>query len=209
MRQREEFCLPNFLPAGEEYGYSLDEEKAHEAGYDSFICGVCFVGMAKKVGVPLGEQFEKSAVLRPFLNRIFVMGVMDVKAMYVAGKDAAPHRDHVFHVTVPATWRRLDITNRFKDFGGCQVYRLTDTTAFIGLNQRDCAAAAWKALHTAPDLTLKRYVDFARDVAAGPGQESPLTAVKRRPVDSPAVSNVGAKKLKKEEQFPTDDNWTK
>lgn len=214
--RKEEFCLPNFLPAGEEFGYSLDDDKAHEAGYDSLICGMCFIGMAKKIGVPLGDQFEKSPVLRSFLNRVFVMGVMDLKAMNLGGKDPVPHRDHVFHITFPATWKRIDITNRFKDFGGCQVYRLSDNTAFVGLMQRDFGAAVWKALQSAPDITLKRYMDFAKITPVG--QDSPLTAaVKRKPIDSPAVT-VGGKKVKKNEegsekaepakQFATDDNWT-
>lgn len=214
--RKEEFCLPNFLPAGEEFGYSLDDDKAHEAGYDSLICGMCFIGMAKKIGVPLGDQFEKSPVLRSFLNRVFVMGVMDLKAMNLGGKDPVPHRDHVFHITFPATWKRIDITNRFKDFGGCQVYRLSDNTAFVGLMQRDFGAAVWKALQSAPDITLKRYMDFAKVTPVG--QDSPLTAaVKRKPIDSPAVT-VGGKKVKKNEegsekaepakQFATDDNWT-
>lgn len=210
------FCLPNFLPTGEGYGYSVDDDKAHEAGYDSFICGMCFVGLSKKIGVPLGDQFEKSPLLRPFLNRVFVMGVMDVKAMNLSGKDPTPHRDHVFHITFPATWKRMDITNRFKDFGGCQVYRLSDSTAFIGLMQRDFGGAVWKAFQSAPDITLKRYLDFAKGTVTAPGQDSPLTAaVKRKqPVDSPAATKGGhAKKAKKGDEeptgkFPTDDNWT-
>lgn len=221
--RKEEFCLPNFLPAGEEFGYSLDDDKAHEAGYDSLICGVCFIGMAKQIGVPLGDTFEKSPILRPFLNRVFVMGVMDLKAMHLSGKDPAPHRDHVFHITFPATWKRIDITNRFKDFGGCQVYRLSDTTAFVGLIQRDFGASVWKALQSSPDIVLKRYMEFAKHtgVTSVPGQDSPLTAaVKRKVMDSPvgdantSATPVGGKKLKKEEnakakgQFATDDNWT-
>lgn len=218
--RKEEFCLPNFIPAGSEYGYALDADKAHEAGYDSLICGVCFVGMAKQIGVPLGETFEKTPLLRPFLNRVFVMGVMDVKAMHLGGKDPAPHRDHVFHVTFPGTWKRVDITNRFKDFGGCQVYWLTDTTAFIALMQRDFGASVWKAFQSSPDITLQKYMDFAKSVAVSAGAasapagqvDSPLTAaVKRKPVDSPVV---GGKKAKQEAgtpakaSFPTDDNWT-
>lgn len=211
----DQFCLPNFIPAGEEYAYSLDDDKAHEAGYDSFICGVCFIGMIKKIGVKLGEQFEKSPALRHYMNRVFVMGVSDVKAMNLGGKDPAPHRDHVFHITFPATWKRIDITNRFKDFGGCQVYRLSDTTAFIGLIQREFGSAVWKAYQTSPDITLKRYMDFAKGTITPLGGDSPLTAaVKRKPLDSPAVA--GGKKLKHEDSpagaakktFPADDNWT-
>lgn len=218
--RKDAFCLPNFVPAGEEFGYSLEEEKAkaHEAGFDSLISGICFLGMAKKLEVPLGDVLEKSPVLRPFLNRVFVMGVTDVKGINLAGKDPAPKRDHVFHVTFPATWKRLDITNRFKDFGGCQVYRLSDTTAFIGLQQVGFSGAVWKAFQSSPDITLKRYMDHVKtcESGGGVGVESPLTAVKRKPVDSPVVMTGGTKKLKKggdekekeRETFATNDNWT-
>lgn len=212
--RKDEFGLPNFIAAGEEYGYSLDDDKAHEAGYDSFICGVCFFGMVKKLHVPMGDVLEKSPILRPLLNRIFIMGVSDVKAMNLGGKDPIPHRDHVFHITFPATWKRVDITNRFKDFGGCQVYRLSDTTAFVGLQQREFSVAVWKAFETSPDLKMIRYTDYAKGCT---GAESPLTAVKRKPVDSPMVEGIaGGKKSKKEvkepkktkDTFPVNDNWT-
>lgn len=201
--RKEEFSLPNILPAGDEYGYSLEDDKAHEAGYDSLICGICFVGMIKKIGVPLGDVLEKSPILKPFLNRVFVMGVMDLKGMYLNGKDPTPQRDHVFHITFPVTWKRIDITNRFKDFGGCQVYRLSDTTAFVGLQEKGFSVAVWKAFQSSPDMTLKRYMDHAKGGDVG----EPLIATKRKPADAP-VADHGKKAKKAKESFPTNDNWT-
>lgn len=63
-------------------------------------------------------------------------------------------------------------------------------------------------------------MDFAKGTSTPAGQDSPLTAaVKRKPIDSPAVASDEAKKLKKDSddadkvaaskgKFATDDNWT-
>lgn len=53
----------------EEYSYSLDEPKEHEAGYDSFITGVCFATMANYLQIDSCDINEKSPRLRHILNR--------------------------------------------------------------------------------------------------------------------------------------------
>lgn len=37
--------------------YDQDSEKFHEAGYDAFLAGVVFIGMAKKLGKFFNTKF--------------------------------------------------------------------------------------------------------------------------------------------------------
>lgn len=55
-------------PESPEYGYN-DIVKEHEAGYDSYMTGVCFIGLARKLNVNNADITAKSAHLRPFLNK--------------------------------------------------------------------------------------------------------------------------------------------
>lgn len=51
-----------------EYGYD-SVTKEHEAGYDSYITGVSFIGLARKMHVSNADISSKSTHLRPFLNK--------------------------------------------------------------------------------------------------------------------------------------------
>lgn len=50
-----------------EYGYEAVKE--HEAGYDSFITGVCFIGLVKQLHIKYEDISPKSTQLRNFLNK--------------------------------------------------------------------------------------------------------------------------------------------
>lgn len=55
-------------PMAPEYGYD-SVTKEHEAGYDSYITGVSFIGLARKMHVNNADISSKSTHLRPFLNK--------------------------------------------------------------------------------------------------------------------------------------------
>jgi len=70
-------------------------------------------------------------LLRPFINKLFLMRIPDIPYMNLSGDDAVPNRDHVFHVTFPAEWKTSDLTSLFSPFGYVQVTWIGDTTAFV------------------------------------------------------------------------------
>lgn len=45
------------------------EAKEHEAGYDSFITGVCFVALANYMKIGITELTPKNARIRKYLNK--------------------------------------------------------------------------------------------------------------------------------------------
>lgn len=49
--------------------YEYTEIKEHEAGYDSYMTGVCFIGLALELHVKSDELTFKSHHLRNFLNK--------------------------------------------------------------------------------------------------------------------------------------------
>lgn len=44
--------------------------KEHEAGYDSYMTGVCFIALARKMNVNNKDISSKSPQLRPLLNKL-------------------------------------------------------------------------------------------------------------------------------------------
>merc|ERR1712111_56823 len=43
------FKMPHVSPAEPDQGYDLSDEKYHEAGYDAFVTGLCFLSMAQRL----------------------------------------------------------------------------------------------------------------------------------------------------------------
>ena len=48
--------------------------------------------------------------------RIFAMRMADLPYLNLTGEDLTPSRDHVFHLTFPASWRTADIIQLFSPF---------------------------------------------------------------------------------------------
>lgn len=70
------------------HAYSLDEPKEHEAGFDSYLTGYCFLTIAKHLKVDFNENFEphKCNALKPFLNRIALQRSL-VPYIFITGKE--------------------------------------------------------------------------------------------------------------------------
>lgn len=57
------------LTEAESAEYEYVENKEHEAGYDSYMTGVCFIALALELHVKSDELNFKSHQLRNFLNK--------------------------------------------------------------------------------------------------------------------------------------------
>ncbi|KAG5676597.1 hypothetical protein PVAND_006420 [Polypedilum vanderplanki] len=93
--------------------YSLKSPKEHEAGYDSFLTGYCFLALLDHLNVPLELNFEKSKALAPFLNRIALQRIA-LPYIHITGDEPKLNRTHVFHIKFPQTWQVSDIQDHFK-----------------------------------------------------------------------------------------------
>ncbi|XP_046406055.1 poly(A)-specific ribonuclease PARN-like [Ischnura elegans] len=146
----EPFKLPEVEPAEGYPGYSCKDNKAHEAGFDAFVTGVCFIGLSNYLG-SLAHGTKNGAatdppLLKPFENKLYLMQVQDIPYIDLVGPDALPPRDHVFYVTFPSTWNMLNLRSLFGSFGSIYVSWLNDTSAFVALEERDKASLVCKTL---------------------------------------------------------------
>ncbi|XP_063361825.1 poly(A)-specific ribonuclease PARN-like [Cydia amplana] len=146
-------------------GYTLSDDKSHEAGYDAFVTGLCFLAMRSHVSRMRGES-ERSepsaALLRPFLNKLFLTktAYQDSPFMNIDGPDPTPSRDHVFHLTFPVEWQRNDINQLFSPFGPIVVQFIDDTSAFVALSRREQARDVMRTLAKHSRTTLVPYAKF-------------------------------------------------
>lgn len=139
------FVMPDVKADRHHPGYRLGEstEKYHEAGYDAFITGLCFIAMTQRLAASMEKaEFAKavqrpieSALLKPYLNKLHLMRIIDVPYMNLDGADLVPSREHVFHVTFPTEWRSNDLVQLFSPFGPVSLTWLTDSTAYVSLRE--------------------------------------------------------------------------
>ncbi|XP_063824750.1 poly(A)-specific ribonuclease PARN-like [Ostrinia nubilalis] len=152
-------------------GYCRSEDKNHEAGYDAYVTGLCFLSMyshlCKMRGEDSGRVLPNCPVLKPFLNKLFLAKTahQDSPYMNFNGDDPSPSRDHVFHLTFPREWLRTDINQLFSPFGPVTVQFIDDTTAIIALSRRDQARDVMRALAHHSRTKLVPFVRYKHALA--------------------------------------------
>ena len=144
--------------------YSTLAEKCHEAGYDAYITGICFIALSDYLGTlqtpEVSAVLSDSPLLNPFLNKLIIARLKDIPYINLIGDDPNPSRDHVFHLTFPKDWKLNDICQLFSPFGGVYVSWLSDTTAYVGLNRREQVNAVVKNLCKTSAYTIQRYAEY-------------------------------------------------
>ncbi|KAG5879707.1 hypothetical protein JTB14_008533 [Gonioctena quinquepunctata] len=162
-------------------GYEVSDEKEHEAGYDAYITGVSFLSLWKFLGVRKKledvEIFCNMDLLKPYMNKIFLMSLTDSQYIHLAGEDLKPARDHVFYLTFPKEWKSNNISQLFSPFGSVQVSWINETSAYVGLYKRDQAALALSTLSQSDTYSIMPYV-----------KRQALLAGISTPLSSPRVS---------------------
>uniref|UniRef100_A0AAQ5X6Y9 Poly(A)-specific ribonuclease PARN n=1 Tax=Amphiprion ocellaris TaxID=80972 RepID=A0AAQ5X6Y9_AMPOC len=110
--------------------YDTAQEQLHEAGYDAYITGLCFISMANYLGSfltpPKAYISARSKLIEPFFNKLFLMRIIDIPYLNITGPDLQPKRDHVLYVTFPKEWKTSDLYQLFSLF---IIYLLSDRPA--------------------------------------------------------------------------------
>ncbi|KAJ8923107.1 hypothetical protein NQ315_001660 [Exocentrus adspersus] len=179
---KEPFEIPDVVIEEEEVGYSLKDEKEHEAGYDAYITGLSFLAMWKYLGSLSGvkgaEIFTNFDLLQPYINKIYLMVLIENQYMNLAGEDLTVSKDHVFYLTFPKEWKMNNIVQLFSPFGNVYVSWLDDTSAYVGLYKRDQAAIALSTLSQSDTYSI---MTFARRQALLMGTQTPFASpIKKR-----------------------------
>ncbi|KFM74655.1 Poly(A)-specific ribonuclease PARN, partial [Stegodyphus mimosarum] len=131
-------------------GYNIDSKKLHEAGFDAFITGLCYIGLSTKLGMMQNPNVNyidtSSKLLSPYCNRIFIMRHYDIMSINLSGPDPEPNRDNVFYVSFPEEWKTVDLVELFLPYGNIYVNWLDDVSALVALRSEEHTISAKSAL---------------------------------------------------------------
>ncbi|XP_022911261.2 poly(A)-specific ribonuclease PARN-like [Onthophagus taurus] len=145
----------------ESEGYSLEDKREHEAGYDAFITGVAFLAMWRHLGsienFDYDQNFGNFRLLTPYINKLFLMRLQDTPYIHLGGDDPIPPRDHVFYLTFPKEWKQNDIVQLFSPFGSVHISWINDRSAYVGLAKRNQAAIVLNTLSQSDTYRIMTY----------------------------------------------------
>ncbi|XP_033986286.1 poly(A)-specific ribonuclease PARN [Trematomus bernacchii] len=148
------------------HSYDTGQEQLHEAGYDAYITGLCFVSMANYLGSfltpPKPHISARSKLIDPFFNKLFLMRIIDIPYLNITGPDLTPKRDHVLYVTFPKEWKTSDLYQLFSAFGNIQVSWIDDTSAFVSLSQTDQVQIAMNTSRYAESYRIQTYAEYMK-----------------------------------------------
>ncbi|KAI4832967.1 hypothetical protein KUCAC02_015901 [Chaenocephalus aceratus] len=148
------------------HSYDTGQEQLHEAGYDAYITGLCFVSMANYLGSfltpPKPHISARSKLIDPFFNKLFLMRIIDIPYLNITGPDLTPKRDHVLYVTFPKEWKTSDLYQLFSAFGNIQVSWIDDTSAFVSLSQTDQVQIAMNTSRYAESYRIQTYAEYIK-----------------------------------------------
>ncbi|KRT82328.1 hypothetical protein AMK59_3833 [Oryctes borbonicus] len=177
------FIMPKIEVEGSGSGYNLNQRKEHDAGYDAYITGVCFVTMWKYLGqdgLDDEDVFGNFNMLKPYMNKLHLMRLQDCPYIHLGGEDSTPPRDHVFYLTFPKEWKSSDISQLFSPFGAVHIGWINDTSAYVGLLNKQQAAVALSTLSQSDTYTITTYAKRQAQLAGLPSiSKSPLIVRKR------------------------------
>ncbi len=199
------FDMPEVGSGGDgNCGYAAGSDKYHEAGYDAFVTGLCFIAMSNHLASLSQEAGTKHAVtgkprlkpshhlLGPFFSKINLMRLADVPYMDLAGEDISPDRGHVFHVTFPREWKTSDLATVFAgSVGGVQVTWIDDTSAFVALHNRELAPQVMQELNCSSVYTIMPYTRFKALQRAGAAKAALLSGGTFRQVRNLSTAATG------------------
>uniref|UniRef100_A0AAY4B722 Poly(A)-specific ribonuclease PARN n=1 Tax=Denticeps clupeoides TaxID=299321 RepID=A0AAY4B722_9TELE len=136
--------------------YNTATEQLHEAGYDAYITGLCFISMANYLG--------KTCVYAPSRSFSSVCIPKLVFIYYIYLNDLfSPKRDHVLYVTFPKEWKTSDLYQLFSAFGNIQVSWIDDTSAFVSLSQTEQVQIAMNTSRYAESYKIQTYAEYIRN----------------------------------------------
>jgi len=201
-------------------------DQFHDAAFDAFITGKCFVALARyyiEYKNPDGEEkiFPLNLkLLEPFGHRIPAPKVIDIPHLNLKGADPAPDRSAVFHLRLvgdATKWKREQIVSLFSAFGPIEIYWLNENSLFVSLMRKENAAKATGMMNSenfvltplAEHLEAERNRFRSAKFFPGktPGKRSPIgprkdsKKVKSTP-DNGQTASVEEKKL-----FEESNNW--
>jgi len=199
----------------------MDQASYHQAAYDSFITGHCFIAMNNF----LQNKFDpkKACVdcigpeIKRFINKLHLTYSFDLDHYDFGGPDVKLSRETILHFTFPAEWNNSHLNQLFSPFGHVKTQWINDTSILVGFQDPSRVPAFKKSFKDKDSSVLiTSYEEFKRQKQEEKARDSvkrsvvSLTPVlKRVRVDTPCIQlkTPEEKSDKKPQSFPEGSDW--
>lgn len=136
-----------------------DKQLPHQAGYDAYMSGYCFLVLCEAYLLEEGQSkskkrdepttrplsiVEEHQIVIDFCNKIHLAYSYDFKYFNLSGDEEEPDRQHVFYLEHPASWTLDDLMQVFGHFGGAHVSRIDSTSTLCALKDTKNVGAVVK-----------------------------------------------------------------
>uniref|UniRef100_A0AAZ3R1A9 Poly(A)-specific ribonuclease RNA-binding domain-containing protein n=1 Tax=Oncorhynchus tshawytscha TaxID=74940 RepID=A0AAZ3R1A9_ONCTS len=126
------FKSPKVVTAEGFPSYDTAQEQLHEAGYDAFITGLCFISMANYLGTAFYTRYNAS-LTSGVSARLFLMRIIDIPYLNISGPDR----------NIQVSW-------------------IDDTSAFVSLSQTDQVQIAMNTSRYAESYRIQTYAEYVQ-----------------------------------------------
>jgi poly(A)-specific ribonuclease len=172
--------------------YSVLDEKLHEAGYDAFLTGFCYIRMLHYLQTLNNTNIE--SINEHYSNKIHFMKSYDIPFVDLKHPQELPKRDHVFYIEFPACWETQDIYDLFSPFGNIYVSWLDSTSALVALLNTDNVKKVTSQLigtvgHDYKVYFYKTYLNQISKFNAADDTNVKANGTKRKSNDKPPVES--------------------
>lgn len=186
-------------------------EKLHQAGYDSYITGYCFLLMCEYLrklykSKEADGRVETNVIgseMKRFENKLQLTYTFDLSHFNLGGSEVGLERNHVFFVSFPKDWTTRDITQLFSAFGYVSVGWLNDVSALVGLKDATKWKEAKKSFQKGPPSLKYRVSTYQEYLKKVKGIEGKIPLKRTKPsegdgeeITDEVVTKVASKKNK-------------
>lgn len=75
---------------------------------------------------------------------------------------ADPPRAHVFHVTIPSTWKQSNLVHHFRNYGAIHIAWITSNHAYVALHNREHAPIVLKTIGKLDEFKIEPYLEYKK-----------------------------------------------
>lgn len=83
--KKEPFKIPLIKSEMKNYSYSMDEKIDHNAGFDSYMTGICFLTLMNYLNIEPNELNPANEKLSNYINKIFCLRLEEVGYIDLTG----------------------------------------------------------------------------------------------------------------------------
>jgi len=147
--------------------YSENQDHLHEAGYDSYLAGFCFLKMAHYIGTTQENPDEcpvltDSKALEPYLNKIAI--IRTDANLNLGGKDEIPSRANIFYVDELESKdiKSYHLQKHFSAFGdgSVSIRWINSRSCFICIGKINKSLSQQDIIQKSPQYKIKTYEDY-------------------------------------------------